>query len=70
MRNRFFPDDVRSIRESTDRALDRSSKATDWGEMIEKYGREEWLEPVLDELGPYLQLQLGDLANLLEVLSK
>lgn len=40
------------------------------GELINKHGREDWLGPLIDEAGPMVQLQLGDLANLLEVFSK
>jgi hypothetical protein len=41
-----------------------------FGELIDKHGRENWLEPLIDELGPYIQLQLGDVANMLEVFAK
>ena len=34
-----------------------------------RHERRDWIEPLLDELGPYIQLQLGDLTNLLEVLA-
>ena len=40
------------------------------GELIDKHGRDDWIEPLVDHLGPYIQLQLGDVANILEVLSK
>ena len=61
---------METMRRSMDQALDRSSHASHWGELVEKYGSGKWLDPMLDELGPYLQLQLGDLANLIEVLAK
>ncbi len=53
-----------------DRTLERGDAAYKFGEMIDKHGREQWLGPLIDELGPYVQLQLNDLANLLEVLAK
>ena len=37
---------------------------------MEKRGPENWLEPLLEELGPQMQLQLGDIANMLEVFQK
>ena len=37
---------------------------------MEKHGPENWLEPLLEGLGPQTQLQLGDIANLLEVFQK
>lgn len=52
------------------RALDSQGTAYRFGEIIDKYGRDSWLEPLIDELGPYIQLQLGDVANMLEVFHK
>ena len=48
------------------------NEGTPWqlGEIIEKHGREEWIDPLLDQLGPYLQLQIYDIANLLEIMEK
>ncbi|KAL2430077.1 hypothetical protein ABEF95_000523 [Exophiala dermatitidis] len=68
IRNRFRPSSVQTIRESVARSIDRGSRAHAWGELIQRHGKADWLEPLLDELGPMIQLQLGDLANLLEVL--
>ena len=69
-KNRYFPTTVESLRESTKRALDREGTAFKFGELIDKHGRDNWLEPLVDELGPYVQLQLGDMANMLEVFAK
>ena len=52
------------------RALDSKSTASRLGELIDKHGREDWLEPLMVEVGPYIQLQLGDIANMLEVFDK
>ena len=68
--NRYFPSDVKSARESVDRSAETNGTAYQFSELIEKYGRENWLQPVLEQLGPYIQLQLGDIANILEVLAK
>ena len=57
-----------SLRDSTERAFDSKSKAHKFVELIDKHGSHNWLEPVLEELGPYAQVQLGDFANMLEVL--
>ncbi|KAL9031948.1 MAG: hypothetical protein Q9196_000082 [Gyalolechia fulgens] len=43
------------------------SGAYKFGELFDKHGRHHWIEPLLDELGPYVQLQLNDLANIFEV---
>lgn len=52
------------------RARDNQGTAYKFGELIDKHGGEKWLEPLIDELGPYIQLQLGDIANMLEVFNK
>lgn len=52
------------------RAHDDESKAYKLRELVDKYGDDSWLEPLLDNLGPYIQLQMGDIANLLEVFHK
>ena len=52
------------------RALNSKNTATRFSEMIDKHGRNDWLEPLMEELGPFVQLQLGDIANMLEVFEK
>lgn len=52
------------------RALDSRGNASRWGELIDKHGSHDWLEPLIEQMGPYVQLQLGDMANMLEVFSK
>ena len=51
------------------RSLEQTGTASKFGELIDKHGRNDWLEPLMDDLGPYIQLQLGDIANMLEVFS-
>ena len=70
LKNRYAPSSVESLRESMRKAVDSRSTASRFGELIDKHGRNDWLEPVIDHLGPYVQLQLGDMANMLEVFSK
>jgi hypothetical protein len=69
IRNRYYPSSVSSIRESMTRSLDKEKKAQAWSELIDRHGSDGWMEPLLDELGPMIQLQLGDLVDFLEVLS-
>ena len=69
LKNKFHPSSVESVRDSMKRGIDREAQAQAWGELVEQHGRQDWIEPLLDELGPYIQLQLGDLADLLEVLA-
>ena len=68
VRNRFYPSSVESMRDTMRRTQDRQVQARAWGELIEKHGRTEWIEPLLQDLGPIIQMQLGDLANFVEVL--
>ncbi|KIX98546.1 uncharacterized protein Z520_05847 [Fonsecaea multimorphosa CBS 102226] len=68
LRNRFREHSVRTVRESVSRALDREARVQAWGELIQRHGQHDWLEPFLDEIGPIIQLQLGDLANFLEIM--
>ena len=70
LKNRFYPSSVEDLKASVRRSKGHESTALQFGELVEKHGRENWIEPLVDELGPYLQLQLNDLANMLEVLAK
>ena len=33
-----------------------------FSELIDKYGPSDWLDPLMDSLGPYIQLQLGGMS--------
>ncbi|KIW29708.1 uncharacterized protein PV07_05498 [Cladophialophora immunda] len=68
LRNRLRTHSVQMVRESVSRAFDREARVQAWGELIQRHGQHDWLEPFLDEIGPIIQLQLGDLADLLEIL--
>lgn len=57
--NRYYPTTVESLRESQRRAFDSSASAIRFSELIDKHGRNDWLDPVMQSLGPYVQLQLG-----------
>lgn len=69
IRNKFHPSSVESVRKSMKRGIDREANAQAWGELVEQHGRKDWIDPLLAEVGPYIQLQLGDLTDMLEVLS-
>jgi hypothetical protein len=68
IRNRFRETSIRTVRESVGRAVDREARVQAWGELIQRHGQHDWLEQFLDEIGPMIQLQLGDMADLLEIL--
>ena len=68
LRNKFYPTSVESVRKAMARSMDRQAKAQAWGELIEKHGRSDWMEPLIKDMGPLIQMQLGDLTNFVEVL--
>ncbi|RVX72926.1 hypothetical protein B0A52_03279 [Exophiala mesophila] len=68
VRSKFQPTSVERVRASVARAVDRETKVQAWGELIQRHGNQDWIEPLLDQLGPTIQLQLGDLTDLMEVL--
>ena len=69
IRNKHYPSSMKHLRAAIQRSADTESAAFQFGEFIDRHGRDSWLDPLIDQLGPYVQLQLGDIANLLEVLS-
>lgn len=68
IRSKFRHTSVERIRESVARAFDRGNKVQAWGELLQQHGKQDWIEPLLDDIGPIIQRQLGDLADFLEVL--
>lgn len=66
IRNKFSPTTVQSIRERVRRSTERSAKVRAWGELVQKHGGSDWVEPLLDGIGPHLQMQVGDLCMFLE----
>ena len=65
--NRYYPTTVESLRESQRRAFDSNASAKRLSELIDKHGRNDWLDPVMASLGPYVQLQLGGTSRSLSV---
>ncbi len=68
LRNKFRPSSVQTVRDNVTRAIDRKARVQAWGDLIQRHGQHDWLEPFLDEIGPIIQMQLGDVADLLEVM--
>ncbi|KAL9622966.1 MAG: hypothetical protein Q9160_002684 [Pyrenula sp. 1 TL-2023] len=68
IREGLFPSTMDSVRDSLDRTFNQSTKARAWGDLVETYGRDGWVEPLLDQVGPQLLLQLEDLADFCEVI--
>lgn len=70
LKSRYFPSTAESVRESLDRSINKSEQALRWGEIVDRHGREKWIEPLLDEVAPFIQLQVGDIADFFEILRK
>lgn len=64
--NRYSRRSVRSLRESHERTMDQGATAFKISELIHRHGSGQWLDPLIDELGPRTQVQLNDLADYLE----
>ncbi|KAL3417389.1 hypothetical protein PVAG01_11389 [Phlyctema vagabunda] len=67
VKNYYYPSSVQSLRDGIQRSLDRGATAFKIGELMDKHGNNDWLEPLMDDLGPYIQLQVADLASILEI---
>jgi hypothetical protein len=61
---------VDELRASLERMKSAGTRAHKLGEMIEKHGPDEWLQPLAEELGPWVQMQIGDLASYFEIMKK
>jgi len=64
--NYYYPTSLKELREGIERSIDRGATAFKVGELMDKHGSNDWLGPLLDELGPFIQVQIADLTNLLE----
>lgn len=70
LRRRLHTPTVERLREHIIRTEDSVLTALTLTEQIEKRGEHAWIEPLIKEMGPWMLLQLGDMANLLEVVLK
>lgn len=70
MRRRFRIPTVGMLREEVIRTEDSMVTALTLIEQIEKRGEHGWIEPLVEDMGAWMLLQLGDVANLLEVVLK
>ena len=65
-----YPPDIEDLRKDIIRTEDINETALTLAEFIEKEGDQRWVDPLIEQVGPWLLVQLGDLANLMEVLRK
>ncbi|KAI9857041.1 MAG: hypothetical protein M1813_008647 [Trichoglossum hirsutum] len=68
VRNYYFPGSIESLRESITRSMDRGATAYKFSEFVGGHGRGDWLQPAIGHLGPFIQVQIGDVANFLEAM--
>ncbi|KAF2420342.1 hypothetical protein EJ08DRAFT_653832 [Tothia fuscella] len=57
------------LQASYDRATDPDTKALTFGEMIERHGQDSWIEPMIEAVGPQLQVLTRRTADALEKLT-
>jgi len=67
LKHRFTKDSVRFLRESKER-VDSGGTPYKISELVGRHGTEDWVDPLIDELGPTLQRQLSDAADYIEIL--
>lgn len=68
--NYYYPTSITALREEIERTLNRSATAMKMSEILDKHSSsEDWLGNLMEELGPFIQVQMADLANMLEVIS-
>jgi hypothetical protein len=66
-RRQLEPERMRLLQESYDRVSDEDATPNTFGEMISRHGSSDWLEPMLEHVGPIIQPQFKDLADWMEV---
>ncbi|CAI6243094.1 unnamed protein product [Periconia digitata] len=62
------PKTMENLRQDIERTEDRHQTALTLTEFIEKEGSEEWADKIIETVGPWLMIQLADMANLFEVM--
>jgi hypothetical protein len=70
MERRVHGNTIDDLREDVKRREDQRLTALSITELIEKEGEEMWSDKLLQELGPWLMVQLSDLANSFESMRK
>lgn len=69
LENKYRRKRVDSMRDSYQRAVDGNSRAFRFTDLINKHGHDKWIDPLIEEMGPIVQMQLSDLADFLEILN-
>lgn len=61
---------MKALREDIKHRENVHVTALSLNEFIEKKGEENWVDEILQDLGPWLMVQLSDLANFFESIRK
>lgn len=64
------PPTIDDLKRDIIRTEDMAKTALSIGEFIEKEGDQRWVDPLIEKVGPWVLIQLSDLANTMEVLRK
>lgn len=67
---RLNPPTIDEFREDIERSEDVTTTALSLTELIEQHGDRGWVDPLVEDLGPRVVLQLQDMADFLEALTK
>jgi hypothetical protein len=70
MERYFNEPTMKDLCHNIERTEDRQQTALSLMEYIQKEGDEEWADKILEEVGPWLMVQLSDMANSFEVFRK
>ncbi|KAF2841186.1 hypothetical protein M501DRAFT_949417 [Patellaria atrata CBS 101060] len=58
VKNRYRKGSLEALRESYERTVDRGTKAYKFSELISKHGQGDWLDPLVEQIGPSIELQV------------
>ncbi|KAL8636427.1 MAG: hypothetical protein Q9228_006177, partial [Teloschistes exilis] len=67
IRRRLYPPTIEDIRDEIKRSEDVDMTALNITQLIEQHGSHGWTDALRQDFGPWLLLQLDDLANILEI---
>jgi hypothetical protein len=70
LERRWHGQTMEALREDIKHREDRERTALSLTEFIEKQGDANWADDLLKEIGPWLMVQLADLANFFESIRK
>ena len=70
VKRRYYHPTIEELRRDLERSEDAGFTALSIPQLIEQYGAQGWVDPLMEKAGPSLLCQLDDLANFMEVLRK